>query len=238
MHHIIISLPILGLPNQLGIMQPSRMLTLGQAPWCRVIAMDRRWSKHNSEYTMTSARRSEGLPNFHPFVTFLCICQKTKILLRQTFAEPILWELITLGDVGNPSSDHWTLTKLWLEIVCEIMSLLGLCLGLGVTDTMLVTYLVISGSSGMLWLCPRHRHCLCCLHCQLSVASAPVPQFSLSLLPSRCLLFITFFWPYFVAGVSFFCVRASDLFSCWHRPLCASSLNSEVIPGCVCVSLF
>ena len=81
-------------------------------PWCRVSAMDRRWSKHNSEYTMTSARRSEGLPNFHPFVSFLCICQKIKILLRQTFPEPILWELITPGDVRNPSSDHWTLNSL------------------------------------------------------------------------------------------------------------------------------
>ena len=85
MHHIIISLPISGLPNQLGIMQPSRMLTLGQAPWCRVIAMDRRWSKHNSEYTMTSARRSEGLPNFHPFVSFLCICQKNKNIVKANF---------------------------------------------------------------------------------------------------------------------------------------------------------
>ena len=43
-------------------------------------------------------------PNFHPFVSFLCICQKDKNILRQTLAEHIPWELITPGDVRNSSS--------------------------------------------------------------------------------------------------------------------------------------
>ena len=133
------------------------------------------------------------------------------------------------------------LSQLWLEIVSEIMSLLGLCWGLRVTDTMLVTYLVISGSSGMLWLCPRHRHCLHCLHCQcqLSAASsAPVPRSSLSLLPSRCLLFITFFWPYFVAGVSFFLwssLRFVQLLT--PAPLCLLSQPRSDSWLCLCVTV-
>ena len=147
MHHSIISLPISGLSNQLGIMQPSRTLT--SAP--RVIRMDEgRGSKHNLEFRMPSARSWEGLLNFHPFVSFLCICQKIKLFLSQTFAENIRWELITLGDVRNSSGLSRALVRnsCWDYVITGIV--------IRDDDTMLLTYLVISGSVPV-WLCL----CLC-----------------------------------------------------------------------------
>ena len=97
-----------------------------------------------------------------------------------------------------------------------------------------LTYLVISGSSGMPWLCPRHRHCLRCLHC-------PGPHSPCSHLCRLCLLFITYFFQpriYFVtAGVSFSGVRASDLFSCWHRALCLLSQPRSVRGSWLCVTV-
>lgn len=210
----------------------------------------RRWSQHNSEYKMTSARCSEGLPNFHPFVSFLCICQKkTKIFLRQTLAEHIPWELITLGDVRNSSSLN-TLSALvgnsfWDYVITGIV-LGDPCHWYNAGSDTGLTYLVISGSPGMLWLCPRHGHCLRCLHCQLSSVSPLLLVLTLSPHSPGCHLlavftFYHFFWPYFVAGVSFFCDRTSDLFSCWHRSS-VSALSTQkfswLAPVWAPVSLF
>ena len=172
------------------------------------ITRNTRWPVH--------AAAEKAFLTFTHLSAFYAYLPKKKIFLRQTFGENNLWELITLQVTSG-------IHHQWAQIHSALVGnsfrdyvIIGIVLGILVSliQHWQLTYLVISGSSGMPWLCPRHRHCLRCLHC-------PGPHSPCSHLCRLCLLFITYFFQpriYFVtAGVSFSGVRASDLFSCWHR---------------------
>ena len=220
------------------------MLTLGRAPLVpgdgHNITQNTRWPVHAAQ---------KAFLTFTHLSAFYAFAKKTKIFLRQTLAEHIPWELITLGDVRNSSSLN-TLSALvgnsfWDYVITGIV-LGDPCHWYNAGSDTGLTYLVISGSPGMLWLCPRHGHCLRCLHCQLSSVSPLLLLLTLSPHSPGCHLlavftFYHFFWPYFVAGVSFFCDRTSDLFSCWHRSS-VSALSTQkfswLAPVWAPVSLF
>ena len=126
------------------------------------------------------------------------------------------------------------------------MSLLGLCWGIRVTDTILAR--TISDIPGHIWIPwnaltlppPRPLSPQSPLSSQLSVASgvaaAPDPQPSLSRLPSPgCVYFLSLFLAVFCRGRQFFLCPILRFVQLLTPALCVCSLNPEVILACSCL---
>lgn len=183
---------------------------------------------------MTRAGRAaqKAFLTFTHLSAFYAFAKKIKIFLRQTLAEHIPWELITPGDVRNSSSlnTHSALVgnSFWDYVIMGIVFGAPCHWYNAATD--------IPGHIWILWNAltlppPPPQSPLSPLSAQFRLCCPSCPSVTLSISPG-CVYFLSLFSGRILSRASmFFCVRASDLFSCWHRPLCVCSLNPEVIAG-------